>query len=195
MTAVAVSREVRIKRIHEAFIRLMWLATRQFSQKLQHFGLTLPQFVALASLAAHKQTCTMSDLTRVTFQDPPTLTGVIDRLVKMELVERSRSESDRRVVLVQASPAGIQLVRRVVEDTRDDDITGCTSLADEDLAAFERLLEYIFRMHMQQRHASGDADWNAEIEKLRLFLRDPVPDPPLEIEGKAQLNKLDSRKD
>ena len=101
------SREKRIKALKEAFHTLLWIATRQFSQQLQSFGLTYPQFVTLASLAAHKQACTMRDLTNVTFQDPPTMTGIVDRLVRMNLVQRTRSELDRRVVLVRATETGL----------------------------------------------------------------------------------------
>jgi DNA-binding MarR family transcriptional regulator len=121
----------------------------------------------------------MSDLTKVTLQDPPTMTGIIDRLIKMQLVQRTRSEADRRVVLVQATPAGTELVRRI-RDRMDHDATDYTTLTDELsdpdrlLDYFEQLLEYILRMHLKSRHALGDADLDAEVEKLRLFLREPI---------------------
>jgi DNA-binding MarR family transcriptional regulator len=180
MPAVAVPREERIKRIRDTFIMLVWTAARQFSQELQVFGLTLPQFVALVSLVAHKRPCAMSDLTKITLQDPPTMTGIIDRLIKTELVKRTRSEVDRRVVLVQATPEGIELVRQI-RNRMDDEVADYAVFADDELAEpdrlleyFEQLLEYTFRMHLKRRHSLGDADLDAEIEKLRIFLRDPL---------------------
>jgi DNA-binding MarR family transcriptional regulator len=179
MPAVAVPREERIKRIRDTFIMLVWTAARQLSQELQVFGLTLPQFVALVSLVAYKRPCAMSDLTKITLQDPPTMTGIVDRLIKTELVKRTRSEIDRRVVLVQATPAGIELVRQI-RNRMDDEVADYAIFADAELAApdrlleiFEQLLEYSLRLQLKRRHSLGDADLDAEIEKLRIFLRDP----------------------
>jgi DNA-binding MarR family transcriptional regulator len=174
MAALAFTREERIKAIHDAFIALMWISKRQFAHRLQAFGLTHSQFITLATLTAHKQACTMSDLINVTFQDAPTMTGVIDRLVKMNLVERTRSETDRRVVLVQVSSAGIALVNQIEEQTLCDANSGFASLSDEELNAFEQLLRYILRMYIGRYSSSSEADLDAELEKLRLFGRDPI---------------------
>ena len=95
MTVISVPREERIKRIRATFIMLVWTAARQFSQELQEFGLTLPQFVALAALVAHKHPCTMSDLTKVTVQDAPTMTGIMDRSVSLR-VRSSRGHRNWR---------------------------------------------------------------------------------------------------
>ena len=46
MTVTSVPREERVKRIRDTFIMLVWVFARLFSQELQRFGLTLPQFVA-----------------------------------------------------------------------------------------------------------------------------------------------------
>jgi len=168
------SREERILRVHDIFVSLMWIHKRNFSQRLQMFGVTPPQFITLAALSAHKEPCTMRDLTEATFQDPPTMTGIIDRLVKMKLVRRTRSETDRRVVLVQASPAGIKLVKEVEKQTLYDTKTGFVSLTDDELAAFEQLLRYILRMHVGRHTSLPEADLDAELERLRLFGRDPI---------------------
>ncbi len=181
MNVIPVPREERIKRIRDTFIMLVWTAARQFSQELQQFGLTLPQFVALASLAAHKGACTMSDLTRVTLQDAPTMTGIVDRLVKMKLADRTRSESDRRVVLVQATPTGVELLQRIRDQSLNSAMDDFIALANSDeladldrlLGVFEQSLEYILRVHLKRRHSLGDADMEVEMEKIQLFLRTP----------------------
>jgi DNA-binding MarR family transcriptional regulator len=182
MSVNTISREERFKRIRDTFMMLVWTAARQFSQELQEFGLTLPQFVALASLAANKCPCTMSDLTKVTVQDAPTMTGIVDRLVRMKLADRTRSETDRRVVLVQATPAGIELLRRIRDQALNSGMEEFIALANSDeladldrlLETFEQSLEYIFRVHLKRRHSSGDADMEAEMEKIQLFLKNPV---------------------
>jgi DNA-binding MarR family transcriptional regulator len=170
----SVSREERIKAIKDVFRSLMWITIRQFSQRLQPFGLTHPQFITLAALAAHQQACPMRDLTSVTFQDPPTMTGIVDRLVKMELVQRTRSETDRRMVLVEATPAGIDLVHQINQELMKDATAGYARLTDEELTTLEQLLRYNLRMCMGPGKALPEGDVDAEIEKLKHFMSDPI---------------------
>jgi DNA-binding MarR family transcriptional regulator len=152
----------------------MWIAHRQFSQRLQQYGLTFPQFIALVSLTAHKQACTMRDLTKVVFQDPPTMTGIIDRLVKMSLVKRSRSEEDRRVVLVHATPAGAALVDEIKLDSMHQDLAGYSEFTTDQLDAYAQLLRLQLRAHIGRYKALHNEDLDAEIEHLRRFMRDPI---------------------
>jgi len=180
MSIVHIPIEERIRRIRDTFIMLAWTAARQFSHELQNFGLTLPQFVALVSLAAHQCPCTMSDLTKVTLQDPPTMTGIVDRLVKLRLVQRNRSETDRRVVLVEATPSGLKLLRRIRVEALDGVMSDYRNLAEDEVADLDHLLEYfeqslefVLRVHLR-RHYLADADLDAEIEKIRQFLREPL---------------------
>ena len=180
MVVAASPREQRIKAIHDAFIALMWVSKRQFAQRLQTFGLTLPQYIALATLASHKQPCMMSDLINVTLHDGPTMTGIIDRLVKMNLAQRTRSEVDRRVVLVRATLAGVELVNNIEVDTLNDAQCSYTNLTDDDLMHFEQLLRSVLRMHLKRNNAPQDADLDAEINKLRLFKSDPIQYTKLE---------------
>jgi DNA-binding MarR family transcriptional regulator len=168
------SRDERIKHIADAFLPLMWFATRQFGQKLAAFGLTPPQFMALAALARHLQPCTMSDLTAVSLQDPPTMTGIIDRLVAMKLVQRTRSDTDRRVVWVQATPAGTNLIEQIMEKSHRDGLTNYAALSDAELAAIEQLVESLLRIHVSQLASTKGTDVEAQVERLRLFMNDPI---------------------
>ena len=174
MLAAPSSREERIKRIADAFIPLMWITTRQFSQKLQAFGLTPPQFIALAALTRHEQACTMRDLTAVTVQDPPTMTGIVDRLVAMKLVQRTRSETDRRVVWVQVTPAGADLIKQVTEKSHRDDMPSYATFNDDELAAIEQLINYLLRIHVGQLASLKGTDVETQIERLQLFMDDPI---------------------
>lgn len=169
-----ITRKERVTQLKDIFVSLMWIAARQFSQRLQSFGLTHPQFVVLASLTAHQQPCAMRDLTEVCFQDPPTMTGIIDRLVKMELVERTRSKTDRRVVLVHAAPAGVDLVRQVKEDATRADLQGYATFTDDELIALEQSLNHLLRIHVEQYTSLKGADLDAEIERLQNFRNDPI---------------------
>ena len=169
-----ITREERVTQLQDIFVSLRWIAARQFSQRLQSFGLTHPQFMVLASLAAHQQPCAMRDLTEVCFQDPPTMTGIIDRLVKMELVERTRSKTDRRVVLVQAAQMGVELVHQIKEDAIQADLHTYANFSDDDLVALEQSLNHLLRIHVEQYTSLKGADLDAEIERLQNFRKDPI---------------------
>ncbi|MEW5958728.1 MAG: MarR family transcriptional regulator [Chloroflexota bacterium] len=174
MSVALRTRPERIKLLKDAFHALIWITTRQFSQQLQTYNLTMPQFFALSALTAHRQACTMRDLTHVFLQDPPTMTGIIDRLVRMKLVARTRSEDDRRVVLVEATLAGIDLVNRINEAIMRDEMANYSDLSDDDLAALEQLLRFKLRIHLGRFKSLQDGDLEAEIEKLQRFINDPI---------------------
>lgn len=170
----AALREEKIKKIKDTFVSLMWVATRHFSQWIQTFGLTHPQFFTLSSLACHKEPCTMRDLTDVTFQDPPTMTGIIDRLVKIKLVERTRSETDRRVVLVQATQAGVDLVNKIKEEATEEDIKAYATLTNEELDALQQSLYYMLRLHVGRYTSLKGEELDAEVIQLLNFRGSPI---------------------
>ena len=121
------------------------------------------------------------------------MTGITDRLVKMKLVERTRSEADRRVVLVQATPPGIELLNRirneVLERTRVDYLALADSdeLADSDrlLEFFEQSLEYILRIHLKRRHSLDAPELDMEIEKIQSFLKSPIDENEPEVQEQS----------
>lgn len=172
MDTPSVSRAERLRRISATFVLLMWIAMRRFWQLLQTFGLTPPQFMVLFALVRARAPRSMNDLTDITFQDAPTMTGIIDRLEKAGLVERTRSTTDRRVVLVQATPAGMILLKQVGEKLLDDDMAGCSVLTDEELADTEALFQEIFRIHLRRFHIAVEnvediiSQWDLPLHDL-----------------------------
>ncbi len=83
--------------------------------------LTLSQFFALLAAQRHADGCTMSELAAETLLPRSTATSVVDRLVRLGLVERLRDEAgDRRQVLVRPTPRGEALLDRVRQARRDD---------------------------------------------------------------------------
>jgi hypothetical protein len=102
------------------------------------------------------------------------MTGIVDRLVKMGWVQRTRSETDRRVVLVQATPAGNKLIEQIHQNVMHDDQKGFAELDEEELRSLENVLKYMLRMHVSRFMQLQGADLEAEIEKLRHWRSDPI---------------------
>ena len=102
------------------------------------------------------------------------MTGIVDRLVKMKLIKRTRSESDRRVVFVETTPAGAELVKQIEEASINDDIRSFSKFSDKELDNLEQSLRYLLRMHVGQYTSLRGVELDAEIEKLQNFRNDPI---------------------
>lgn len=93
----------------------LWLrmlrASRGIEQELRErlrlaFDLTLPQFDVLAALARRDEGLTMTELSRYLMVSNGNVTGIIDRLVEVGLVERLAAPGDRRAIRVRLSAKG-----------------------------------------------------------------------------------------
>lgn len=78
---------------------------------LSKFDITPPQFNALQALIRN-ESMTMGELCQHLFLASSTVTDLIDRMEKNDLVQRVRDEDDRRVVRLQVRDKG----RRVLEE-------------------------------------------------------------------------------
>ena len=92
--------------VADLLVVLGWLERRMFSHQLAEHDLTIPQFFTLLTILHSEESCTMGVLAEQTHQCSATMTGIVDRLIKMDLVERSRAEADRRMVLVHLTEQG-----------------------------------------------------------------------------------------
>ncbi|MFQ5743921.1 MAG: MarR family winged helix-turn-helix transcriptional regulator [Acidobacteriota bacterium] len=95
---VALRRIVRAIDLHSRF-----LATR--------FGLTGPQLTVLRELS-HRGGVSISDLAKAVHLSHATVTDILARLQRRGLVQRVRSEADKRRVLAWATPAAEETLSR-----------------------------------------------------------------------------------
>jgi DNA-binding MarR family transcriptional regulator len=132
--------------IERAVMQISWLAQRQFMQLLDEdrFRMTLPQFYTLLHLHQIGEACKMSDLAEQTQQSAASLTGVVDRLEKQQLAERTRnSEGDRRQVLVQVTSRGRALIGEIKHARHEQMLAALAHLSEDEV---DRLMELLDRM-------------------------------------------------
>ncbi len=91
--------------------------------------------------------CTPSDIAQKLGITLGAVTGFVDRLYKLGLITRTRSEEDRRVVLIQLSPQGL-----------------------EPLNAFEKERETKFMRIFEKLEALQVAELNKALEQLNAVL-------------------------
>lgn len=92
-----------VRRVHQR-------AAQLFSQSVISDNLSVPQFVALATLQKHGPMM-LSQLGRLTSMDPATTTVVVRKLVKDGLVVKTTSETDQRVSVICLTESGERCAR------------------------------------------------------------------------------------
>jgi len=109
-------------------------------------GLTLPQLAVLRTLYSRDRAeATIVEIARGVEVSSPTVTGIVDRLERLMMVERVRGTEDRRKVYVRLTDLGRQRVESLAEQPQDKFIEGVTALdpfaRDVLLTSLKQILE------------------------------------------------------
>lgn len=93
-------------------LRRVFQVINEFSKRsVRTAGLTGPQLWTIKTVS-EEAPVRVSDLARSMHLHPATVVGILDRLEVRGLVKRIRSTEDRRVVMVELTAQGHDLVRR-----------------------------------------------------------------------------------
>jgi len=84
----------------------------QFRAIYSEHGITEQQWRVLRVLWEH-ESMPLLELADITLISPPSLVGIVDRLSKIAMVRRVRSEMDRRVVFIEITAKGKALKEEV----------------------------------------------------------------------------------
>ena len=90
----------------------------QFESFIVQFGLSTQQYNILRILRGAKDWVSMNEIKNRMVEKSPNTTRLCDKLVNKSLIERSRSEEDRRVVYLKISEEGLKLLNEI--DKADD---------------------------------------------------------------------------
>jgi DNA-binding MarR family transcriptional regulator len=132
-----------ISRIAQVVTHLIWLGHKRFTQQLTSYGLTTPQYFTLFTLQLQDEACPMSVLAQATHQDAATVTGIVNRLVKLGYVSRRRGQDDRRKVYVTLQRAGHQVVEKVKQARHEEWQRSLAVLNQDELDEMLRILEIV----------------------------------------------------
>ena len=112
---------------------------RFFEFQMKKFGITPPQFEVLISLWT-EDGLVLSDLSKRLSRDGPTITGIIDRMEKKQLVRRERSTRDRRIIKVFVTDKAKSMKDELTElqHTAGEDII--ENFSKKDIETLEHLL-------------------------------------------------------
>jgi len=129
---LALSTWVRLLKAHS-------LMLRELRRQMPH-DLTVPQFDVLAQLSREREGMTAGQLTRELLVTAGNVTGIVDRLEQLRLVQRRRRPEDRRAVQVRLTPRGRRLMSQVLPVHRRQVQSLLAPLAPGELARLRDLL-------------------------------------------------------
>ena len=87
---------------------------RYYRIYLNEIEITYTQYLVLLVLW-ESENCRIKDIAKTLKLDSPTITPIVQKLEKMNLVKRQRSDKDERMVLVSLTKAGIDLEDQVAD--------------------------------------------------------------------------------
>lgn len=122
-----------------------------YSRKLNsEFGLTTPQLLCLTALAEDHH-MVMSDLARTINLSPSTVIGIVDRLEHKKLLQRIRSDTDRRKVKVEITEAGRSIANKAPSLLQDNFTQRFASLTQNEQLQITNALERVVELMDAER--------------------------------------------
>lgn len=129
--------------------RVDYIIRRKGREILFDFNITVPQFTALQILI-NNGNMTIGELSQKMALACSTITDLIDRMEKAELVVRKKDEKDKRVVRVEVLPYGYEILEKVL-NKRIEFLDGKLSgFSDEDKSRLNMGLEALYNAMKQE---------------------------------------------
>lgn len=126
---------------------LMPKLTRQFLKKgpsmLARGDITVPHVFTL-ELLDKRGSCNMGELAENLSITTSAVTGLIDRMLKAGLVERIRGDKDRRIVKVETTKKGRNIIKKIITQRHRMLIESFSQISKEDREKYIEILEKIY---------------------------------------------------
>lgn len=120
-----------VANIEKHLRKVDYIIRRKGREILSDFNITVPQFSALQILI-NQGDMTIGELSQKMALACSTITDLIDRMEKSELVVRKKDDKDKRVVRVEVLPNGYDILEKVL-NKRIDFLSGkLSNFSDED---------------------------------------------------------------
>jgi len=123
----------------ELFVKAWKRLNRVSEVQLSTLGFTLPELYALKVLEK-RGGCKMIELAKELLVTQPAVTALIDSLEERGLVERTRSNEDRRVVFVRITEKGSQVLKEIVKKRKEFMRRMTQALSQDELAQLVNIL-------------------------------------------------------
>lgn len=131
------------------FSHLLYLTAHHWrlavNRRLKDLGMSQASWVAVSAIARNEQPLSQSELAQELGVESATIVPLINRLVELALVERVKTDSDRRKRLLVATDKGLELylqVKTVADDLREEILS---AISPEERQQTHLVLEKLLR--------------------------------------------------
>ncbi|KEI06846.1 MarR family transcriptional regulator [Clostridium botulinum] len=115
------------------------------TEELKNIGLTVPQITAIKFIA-HRKKVTSSELSEDMSITKATVSGIIDRLEKMNIIKRIRSKEDRRIVYIVFSDEGLNLAKDIKNIMNSCFENIFSNVSEEELVSIDNHLSSLLKV-------------------------------------------------
>lgn len=134
--------------------RASHLISEEFHEQLRRRGISVPVWRVLASLVGSPGE-TVTGLAEVCLLQQPTMTKLLDRMVRDGLVKRTQDSRDRRVVRVGLTPRGDTIIEELIALARQHEADVLARHPEAEALAIKNLLRAILGRHAKPRRSSA----------------------------------------
>ncbi|MDD4182475.1 MAG: MarR family transcriptional regulator [Candidatus Omnitrophica bacterium] len=126
--------------------------TKKLTMELHKNKITLPQFFVLEFLSREGGS-KMTELAHFMNVTTAAMTGIVDRLVREEYIERIYDKNDRRIIKVKLTNAGNILVRKTCERKQQMIIKIFEKISEADREHYLRILKQVNKILLEESDA------------------------------------------
>jgi DNA-binding MarR family transcriptional regulator len=130
--------------------RASHVISSEFHEQLRRRGVSVPVWRVLASLFGSTGE-TVTGLAEICLLQQPTMTKLLDRMVRDGLVKRMQDSRDRRVVRVALTPRGETMATELVQLARAHEAEVLARHPEAEAMAIKNLLRAIIARHTKPR--------------------------------------------
>jgi DNA-binding MarR family transcriptional regulator len=154
----------RVEPAYRALIRTIGLLKRAMEPYFARHGISASQWAVLRALNRAQddgaEGIRLTDLSETLLIRPPSVTGAVDRLQRMGLVDRRASQADHRERLVKLTTPGRKLVERVRRGHagRVQRVLGALSVAEQQELhrLLDRLADHLEELTAGNNHSNHE---------------------------------------
>ena len=131
------------------------LISSEFHAVARSHGFSVSEWRVLASLAGFDAIST-GQLAQISLMKQPTLTRLLDRMVRDGHVERLDHDGDRRVTLVRITPAGGRTVAKLMDLAREHERRVLEPFGLKRAQALKATLRRMIELHLRRPDDAAD---------------------------------------
>ncbi|MEA3560196.1 MAG: MarR family transcriptional regulator [Candidatus Omnitrophota bacterium] len=136
-----------IDSFYKEMAKLMPKLMRQFLKKgpsaLARGNISMPHVFILGMLN-ERGSCNMSEIAGELSITTSAVTGLVDRMLNLGLLERIRGEKDRRIVRVKATKKGNDTINRIISQRREMMMKVFSQIDKQDREKYLEILRKIY---------------------------------------------------